>query len=766
MQDNTLLKIKNLIKNADKFEHMQFRLLLEELVKKGGSEAENLVGSYVTSDEIDSLTRINIIRCMGYITSSNFLIPLRKILESPENLNLRKAAIISISKYNDKRALNMLNIALKRMDNPILEDAISAEISRIKQDNPILGLMPKFLNAVNDPKTFRTTLEVLKKVLNPKDAHTFIYHLNSETPFVGDGAFEVLCWRGDESVKFSIFDFFRKKIKEVTCIEEDECYALSHLITQLENFLTRNPDTINYVLKELKDLYKRVKDPQIKDLVVNIFSSSFKREVLTFLEEIYNKEESRREEVIEKLKGNENGAYILLYKYKKDENTKLKEKLTLALLTTQIGSDYIIETFAGLSPGYQKLVLDHINISNYRFFKKLIERFLLSSDYGQKRFALDKMNESRDFSFHTILFDPQYEKEFLRMQQDFVSVIGQLYPLKAFKYFFSRIIDLDSARALMRKYFDPGDNPFLTAEALIASQPGYEVASFVDKLVKFNNKELNVNVLTAFYYLKTLDYTTLAAWQSMMTDFKGLRGTRISQEERGLLNKIEGNLLNINGDIKKIQKGDTNINHFLEKEFPDYDLLEYVLKNHPLSFFARREQVIGRIKKTFKMVKELDAFESVKFLLKHPKLSVYFKEEIKKSTESANYLLKQDADKLLEIMPQSMKIVLIFGKDFLYSYFKDQLHEILPEAEVTEGPDIEPGDVLITDTESMERLASEDRINTGQLYVLLKDKSEFAAIKDFKPKVFPLPLSLYKVMKALIPDLYTEEEKPGDEEAA
>ncbi|MCP4147768.1 MAG: HEAT repeat domain-containing protein [bacterium] len=757
MQENIFnIKIKNLVKKADKFEHMQFRLLLEEMVKQGGRDSEILIGSLATNDEIDSLVRINIIRIMGYVTSNNFLIPLRKILETEDNLNLRKAAIIAISKYNDKRALNMLSAALKRINNPVLHDSISSEISRIKQDNPILGLMPKFLNAVNDPKTFRTTMEVLKKVLNPGDAHVFIYHLKSETPFVGDGAFEILCHRGDESVKFSIFDYYKKKIKEITCIDEDECYSLSHLIGQLERFLVRNPETINFVLKDLKDIYKRVKDNEVKDLIINVFSSSNKREVLAFLEEVFNKDESRRDMVTEKLNGNEDGAYILLYKYKNIE--ELKDKLLPALLTTQKGSDYIIEIFETLSQRDQKLVLDNITISNYRFFLKLIEGFLRCKDYSRKRFALIKMSESRDFNFFPILFDPENEAEFLRMHGDFIPVISRLFPLKTLRFFLTRVINMDAPRPLMRKFFDKS-NPFLEAESVLTLEDTTVLETFVEKLVKFGNKDMNLAVLDAFYFLKTLDYKTLSGLQKMIDDFKGLRGSRTSPEERGLLNKITAAFLNVGGDIKIIHKADSNINNFLQKAFPDYDILEYIIKTHPLAFFTNREVIIKRIKKTFQMPNELDAFDSIKFLLRFPKLSVYFNKEIDKCTKSQNYLLKQDADKLVEMMPKSLRIVLLFGNDLMYSFFKDQLHEILPEAEVTEGPEVTGEDILITDSESMDTLITENRVNTRRLYVLLKSTSEFAAIKEYNPKVFPPPFSLFKVLKAILPQLFTEEKK-------
>jgi hypothetical protein len=316
----------------------------------------------------------------------------------------------------------------------------------------------------------------------------------------------------------------------------------------------------------------------------------------------------------------------------------------------------------------------------------------------------------------------------------------------------------------MRRYFDPGENHFLNAEAIITSQPADQLENFVEKLIKFNNKDLNLNVLTAFYYAKTLEFTTLSNWQKMLNDFKGMRGNRMSPEEKGLLNKINSNFLNVNGDIKKIQAGDSNINHFLEKQFPDYDILEYILKKHPTAFFVRREEIFERIRRTFKMVNELDAFDSIKYLLKRKRLSIYFKDEIKKSTQSANYLLKQDAEKLKASMPRKLRFVLVFKEDIFYSYFKEQLHELLPEVEVVESHDNEPDDMLIADSESLQDLASENRVNTKRLYILLKDKAEFASIKDFKPKVFPLPLSLNKVMKAIIPELYTEEQVEEKEE--
>ncbi len=745
------IKIKNLIKNAGKFEDMQFRLLLEELVRQGGKEAEQVVSESALDDEIDEPVRINLLRAMGYITGTNFLLTLKRILEGEYSLQLRNAAIIAISKYNDNRALNMLSSALKRINNPILQETISERISRIKKDNPILALLPKFLKGVNDPKIFRATLEVLKKILNPSDAKIFIYHLDSDTPFVGDGAFEVLCWRGEDSVKFSIFDFFRKKLKLIDCIGNDECYALQDLLSKLDKFVCRNPDTINYILKELKDLYKDCRDPKVKDMLIDIFSSSHKREVLTFLEDIYNTEPGRGEMVIEKLTGNEDGTYILIYKYKNDPS--LKEQLQRALMCTQQGADYLMEIFDSLEPAYQKQVLDQVKTSNYAFFSPLMEKFLLSHDYERKKFALDKIGEYGDSRFHPILFTPEHEEEFFLMMNDYLQTISQVFFIRTFKFFVNRAVNLETSLPLIGKYFKQKDT-YIHSEPVLLLESLDSLGNFARMIVRYNKKDLIPDVLELFCSLKTFDYKTFREFQEFAQELKNQRGSRLSDEEKVLLNRFKTNLDNINADLKVIEQGNTNIDHFVEKSFPDYDLLEYILKTHHFSFVIQRDRIIGRIKKVFKLTNDIDAFDAIKFFLRKPDFCFYFQEEIRQSTGSENYLLKNNSTKLFRNMPKAPRFVLLFANSLLYPCFEDQLREILPEFGVTRGADLQPTDIFITDYRSLKTLVSERSVNTKKLYVLLDRKEEFAGIEDLQPKVFPPPLSFYKIIKAILGDLF------------
>jgi hypothetical protein len=377
----------------------------------------------------------------------------------------------------------------------------------------------------------------------------------------------------------------------------------------------------------------------------------------------------------------------------------------------------------------------------------------MSNDYGQKKFALDRIRENSDFSFQSVLFDPDLEKEFVRMHAEYMNAISQLFFIQTFKFIINRVVKLDQPRIIMKKYLDQEDS-FIMAEPVLLLNKEDSLIPLAETIVKFNNKDLNLALLDIFCSIKTFDYPTYQKLQQFLEKFKELRANRISGEEKSAVNKVKTNFLLISDDLKKIEKGNSNTTHFVEKDFPDYELLEYILKTHHLSFFVNRKKFVDRIQKVFKLTNDLDAFAAIKYFLKRPEFCFFFKEEIKQCTRSQNYLLKNDADKLVEQMPDDPRFVLFFKEAQFYSCFEDQINEIMPDFEVIHNGELKATDILITDTESIKKLEADNILNTENRYVLLEDKEEFQDIKDLKPKVFPPPLSLYKVIKAIIEDLF------------
>jgi HEAT repeat protein len=254
-----LEQIDELVSQAVNQDDMRLRLHLELLVKKGGRDTENAIAHYITGTYVSIPTRINLVRMAGYIRSTAFLVPLKKVIELGEDDRLREAAIISISKYNDRRALDILYRALEKNKNKRLREPITQAIARIKNNNPLLAMLPGFLHGSKNRELFQITLKIFKKILGPADAKSFISYLHHGDQLVAEGAFEILCFRGDEAMFFFIAEFFREQSRLLVREAEHQAGAerLSLLIAALHEYLKRHRDLFPQLRPNIADLLSR-----------------------------------------------------------------------------------------------------------------------------------------------------------------------------------------------------------------------------------------------------------------------------------------------------------------------------------------------------------------------------------------------------------------------------------------------------------------------------------------------------------------------------
>ena len=166
--DSCLGQIDDLVRRAADYGDMEFRLRLEELVKKGGRDTENAIAHYITGTYIGIPTRLNLVRMAGYILSPAFLLPLQKVIDMGEDNLLREEAIVSISKYNDRRALDILISALEKIRNPLLQEAIARSISRIKNEQPAPGHAAPLPARQPNRELFQITLKIYQKDPQPR----------------------------------------------------------------------------------------------------------------------------------------------------------------------------------------------------------------------------------------------------------------------------------------------------------------------------------------------------------------------------------------------------------------------------------------------------------------------------------------------------------------------------------------------------------------------------------------------------------------------
>jgi hypothetical protein len=254
--DSVLGQIDDLVRNAGDSDGMGFRLRLEELIKKGGRDTENAIHHYITGTYVGVATRINLVRMAGYILSDSFLLPLKKVIDTGEDDLLREEAIISVAKYGDHRALDILASALEKSRKPQLQEAISRAIGRIKENNPFLVMLPRFLSGSKNRDLFLVTLKVFKKILSPADAKTLIAYLHHGDQLVGEGSFEILCFRGDEAVYFFVAEYFREHGRLLLRAAESQVGAarLAVLAAALHEYLKRYPQFFPQLRADIADM--------------------------------------------------------------------------------------------------------------------------------------------------------------------------------------------------------------------------------------------------------------------------------------------------------------------------------------------------------------------------------------------------------------------------------------------------------------------------------------------------------------------------------
>ena len=155
-----------------------------------------------------------------------------------------KKPVFSISKYNDRRALDILDRALEKNRNKRLYEPIARAIERIKSNSPFLAMLPSFMLGSKNRELFQITLKVFKKILGPADAKGFIAYLHHGDQMVSEGSFEILCFRGDAAVFYFIAEFFREQSR-LLLRETDQQTGVERLLTliaSLHEYLRRYRD--------------------------------------------------------------------------------------------------------------------------------------------------------------------------------------------------------------------------------------------------------------------------------------------------------------------------------------------------------------------------------------------------------------------------------------------------------------------------------------------------------------------------------------------
>ncbi|UCH94363.1 MAG: HEAT repeat domain-containing protein [Candidatus Aminicenantes bacterium] len=771
-------KIEKLINSADKFNEVSFRMVLEGLVSKVGEEAEYFLVHQINNDKLDIITRVNIVRVAGYIHSPHFLVPLKKIIDTDENIQLRKEAIISVSKYNDQRALNILNQAITNIKNPQLQETIKTEISKIKRNNPVFGLLPRFLEGEKNPEEFQVTMGILKRILTPTDAPMFAAYLNCGKRFIEEGAFEILCFTADEKLQEPILSYFQdrfdefsgsshlqeqhtqeqeqkeKKEKGKESEGESESERFYLLVSKLKYYFTRNPSLIDGQLENLGTQLLYIKDTRIRNLFISIICRSQQPAGISFVGGLYDSVPALRETIINEYSGNEAALDLLFEKYQ-TAGEDLKGLLIRSLLNCRKGLDYFYLHFSSLEAKEKEIIVKYLPYGGSHELSGFFTMIFQSDQLELKTVLLTKIKEYYEFSVKDILFDPAWERKFSLMEQEYLDTITQLFPVTSVKKLMGKIIDMDLSTSKVKNYLKKIKDMVAPGFAFVIKDKNFITLLF-NKIIQFNNPDLGGIFLSILKDIKTIDLQTYYNLHESLGLFTAQSERKISPREVEELRNARKNLNDLYYEIRRIEDGLKSLDRLFAREVPDIEQITDFLNHHWLCVALHIRQISQMIKEHLQAAKPEVLRQWIQLLSQFPGLGFQVKDVILAKIQHQQSPLKPLWTKLYDALPrEALKIVICLTNRSVTAVLREQCHELIPIVPIsTNVDDWQQGDILLCDPDTLNEFILKNTIPSKKLFLLLDKPADFSSYKSYNLRPLVKPLSAYRMMKEILKELF------------
>lgn len=753
--EKAVKQLNGLLNNPEKFQSINAGQVLAELVKKGGKEVELLIGQYITSYKLSPQIRIDLIRAAGQVRSPLFLVPLNRVVDTEDTIKMIEEALIAIGKYGDQRALNIFNNALKKIKNPMLLNTLRREIDRIKQDKPVLAILPRFLASHKSLKNFRVTMDILKKILTPDDTGLFINYLKSGNQVLEDGSFELLCFAGDASIKTTVFNFFEDRVSRSECLAKKECDELYHSTSHLFRYLQRNPQLIEEQVNDLIEFYPTVMDIRVKQTVIAILCRSTRTETLAFIKTIYSGEEELREWIIEKLSGNQEAVDFLFEKY--HAGKELKEKVIKSLLKSKEGLEYFIKHFFTFELDKQEVIIKNLTFSDEPFFIDFIRKIYETQLFSLKSYLMGVIKENYMFAFKDLLFDPDNQREFMFMGKDYVETILRLFPLTAVKDLYAKIARTDISTTKMKKYLAWISRVAAMEPVIYFNDPKLPVDLF-NRVMKANNIELSCNFFSSFENMKVMHLSTYKFLQDAISAFLENRGANITENERGIVTKLKQRLIDQFPDIRDTENMYKGLKGIMANKPIETEQLEKFIKANTLGIAMHIEKVCKYLAPRLRRGEYISNDERQVFLMQYPMLARFMDHLWETGSNAVEEWenIKPDG-KLLKHFRKDLRLVFAFNNKHLTAILKDQLSEILPHFQMILDADpetLKESDILFCDPRGIKPFMDKKAISKHRVFLYLENRTDYAQFRDLKPRAFMKPFSAHRVVRMVLQDLY------------
>jgi hypothetical protein len=434
---------------------------------------------------------------------------------------------------------------------------------------------------------------------------------------------------------------------------------------------------------------------------------------------------------------------------------EVKEQVVKSLLKSEQGLQYFVKHFFTFELDKQELIIQNLTFSDQPFLLDFIRSVYASQLYGLKSYLLHVLRDHFLFEFEDILFDPDHQREFSFMGNDYMDTICRLFPVTTIKFLYNKIAFEDISYTKIKKYL-ARIRKIAEMEPVIRFDNAKLINNLFNKVVNANNIELNTVFFQALENIKVLDLTSYKYLIDSTNTFANVRGAQINEKEKIALTKFKkkhqeqiSELRDIDGIIKELN------NVFINKPI-NREQLEKLLKIQHTAVSLNIEKVIPYLAERLKKADYINRDERELFYINRPVISRL----IEMYTPPDDPEKPLDRATLLSQFAQGFRFVIIFKDKLIGALVKDQLRETIPQFQVRldlEAKDIEKNDIIICDVPKLKEYTSANAIKGNRIYLYLENRGDYAQFRDYKPKAFMDPISAARIIKMILKELYLED---------
>ncbi len=765
-------KIKALVQSAGQMEDINFRMALEDLVKKGGAEAEFLIVKYIKEPQrADLKSRVNIVRMAGDLRNIQFLIPLKNLIESASNILLIKEAVLAVSKFNDNRALNILNTALKKIDNQLLKKKINDEIARIQQNNPLLTLLPQFVQQYKDPQNFRGTVDTLKKILKPPQSHIFLQYLDKGIQVIENASFEILCFTGDHSIRESLFNFFNKRVKEsadtdagkerVDDKEKPSPRVTAEImlgLTQLmAHYCVRFPDLVPGFFPVLQRLFAATRNGRIRTVVLGIMARSKDEKVLGYIHNVFEKIPQSREIIIREM-GCSPYSVKMLGDHFQSAEAATKEKLMDTMMGCPEGIRFLTERFDSLETPFRETMVNRVTTNFSSALAPVLKEFMakvFASDSRPLKALLlkgirkEKLTETRDILFNLEFAD---EPEF---QTEYMEVLLELFPISCLHKWVEILADPEFPADQLPLYLERlcGGAHW---EPLIVIRDKEAYKKFFNRVISANRDEMNSLLLTWLPGLRTVDYQSLHILEGLADGWERRMGEAGDEEGKEELSKVKRHFKELVAEANKVEAARSQFSFLFtySRDILDWSQMDVLFHRYPFTAGLMMGKLVDGIFQKMVNASRQTHQGWVDFFTRHPLVARQIADAAMAHGETP-YQLRTLFKKVLEAFPQPATVKLALENKERAKLLRDQLGELAPHALVKEMEmPLLRGDLLVCDEDNLKSLMASHKLPRGRVVAVLENTADAEDFESIEPVTPAPPFSLNRVSRAVLQILY------------